>query len=130
MDLRVNGAGTASLGSVILTPGTPRAVAFQVTNQGDVAATLGAAMSATSSQTINDNTYARITPVASAAACTTGLGGTRSKIEAYSVANLDSLSAGQSKFYCVEFSLDPTTPASQSGQGVSVSINLSTQQKQ
>lgn len=129
MELRVNGAGSANLGPVNLTPTTARAVAFQVTNQGDVAATLGAAMSATSSQAINDNTFARITPVASAAACTTGLGGARSKVGSYSVSNLDALTAGQSKFYCVEFSLDPATPASQSGQGVSVTINLSTQQK-
>ncbi|RKW69409.1 hypothetical protein [Galactobacter caseinivorans] len=129
MDLRVNGAGTAGLGSVSLTPGTSRAVAFQVSNLGDVAATLGASMSAASSQAINDYTFARLTPVASAGACTTGLGGTRAKIDGYTAANLDALAAGQSKFYCVEFSLDPATPASQSGQGVSVTIKLTTQQK-
>lgn len=72
---------------------------------------------------------ARITPVANAAACTTGLTGTRQDLAAYSQSTLDTMVKATTQTYCLELSLKAGTPVSQSGQGLSFTMTMTGTQK-
>ena len=125
LTLQLNGAASASLGAFAVSPNAPVARVFSVTNTGDAPAALDAAIAATSAPTITSYTRARITPVATAAACTIGLGGAQAALNGYA-ATLPggSLAAGSTRWYCLEVSLDASTPATVSGQGLGFTLTV------
>lgn len=130
MSLQVNDAGTSTIEDATVAPQSPVAKPFTVTNVGSVPVTLDAAITATSSLDINSYTRALITPVANAAACATGLTGTRAVLPGYSRTGLDTLTPGQKKTYCLERSLADNTPVALSGQSVSFTLTMTSNQKQ
>lgn len=133
--LNVNGAASADLGDWAISPATPVAKAFSVTNTAPtgpaasvspVRVNLQAAISVTASSAITANTTAVITPVASAAACTTGLG-SPSVLSGYST-TLDVIAPGQTKFYCLQLGLATGTPVAQSGLDTGFTVTLTSTQ--
>jgi predicted ribosomally synthesized peptide with SipW-like signal peptide len=127
-DILVNGQRTSPLGTWNLTPATPAVRSFTVTATGDVPSTLSARITATTSQGITASTQARVTPVASAAACTVGLGGTLADLNGYS-APLGDLARGQTRTFCLETRLKDGTPVTQSGQGLSFTLTMTATQR-
>ncbi|WP_052460667.1 SipW-dependent-type signal peptide-containing protein [Microbacterium gorillae] len=123
-DLQVNGAASAGLGTWDLTPATPRAKSFTVSNTDDVPLQVSARAIVTSATAIAANTRARLTPVPSGSACTTGLSGALGALSGYAVAPLETIAAGATRTYCLELVLLPSTPVGQSGQGVSFTLTL------
>lgn len=128
LDLQVNGATTAALGTWNVTPATPVARSFTVSSTGDIPATLSAGVRATTSQAITANTQVRITPVTTAAACTVGLSGPLAALDGYSAPSLGSLTPGQTRTFCLELRLNPNTPVAQSGQGVGMTVDITATQ--
>ncbi|MGC3956102.1 MAG: hypothetical protein QM804_17980 [Propionicimonas sp.] len=125
LTLQVNGASSAALGDFAVSPATAVAKAFRVTNTGDAPATLAAGIAASSTPQIASRTRARITQVANAAACTTGLGGTQQALPSYAEAlGGGPLAASASRWYCLEVALVANTPVSTSGQGLDFTITV------
>ncbi len=129
LDLRVNGSSSAALGTWTVTPTTPVARAFTVSSASDVPSTLSASARATTSQAIIGNTQLRITPVASAAACTVGLSGPLGDVNGYSVSSLGRLAETQTRTFCLEVRLKAGTPVTQSGQGVGFALEVTATQE-
>lgn len=130
LSLQINGAVSADLGSWQITPATPAARAFAVSSvsEGRLTSRLVAVVTPTSGSAIIANTQLRITPVPNEAACTVGLAGPLADITGYRVTDPALLNAGETRYYCVEARLKAGTPASQSGQSVPFTVNLTTTQ--
>ncbi len=124
LGLQLNGASSAALGAFAVSPNTPVAKALSVKNTGDVPATLRAEIAATSTA-ITSYARARITPVASAAACEAGLSGSQKTLNGYDEPlSGGSLAAGATRWYCFEVALATSTPATVSGQGLTFTVTV------
>ncbi|MFT4134894.1 hypothetical protein [Microbacterium sp.] len=126
LTLQVNGSASASLGTFAVSPAAPIATAFRVTNTGDAPAALDAAIAATSTPLLASHALARITEVAGSEACTTGLGGPQAALPGYAAVLGDgaSLSAGATRWYCLEVALAADTPIAASGQGLGFTLTV------
>lgn len=130
LELAVRGTSGNNLGTWALTPATPVARAFTVASTGDVSATVSAKIAVTAAQPIATHTNARITRVAQASDCRTGLSGPQRALSGYEFAEAGHvLPAGQSATYCLELSLGTDTPAALSGQGVGFSLTINATQE-
>lgn len=124
LGMQLNGASSASLGAFAVSPNTPVAKPFSVAITGDVPATLRAEIAA-SSTSITSYARARITPVAGAAACEAGLGGSQKALNGYDEPlSGGSLAAGATRWYCFEVALATGTPATVSGQGLTFTVTV------
>lgn len=129
LDLTVNGASAATLGAYSVTPATAQAFPLTIANTGTSPVELTTTIAVTSAAEVADNMLARITPVASTAACVPGLTGTQSPLRDFTAAGFVSLAAGQSQLVCLEIALDPATPVALSGQSASFTATVTGIQK-
>ena len=125
LTLQINDSSSAALGAFSPTPNTPVAKAFKVTNTGNAPTALTATIAASSTPAITTYSLARITNVANAAACTTGLTGTQAPLNGYSTAAaFDTVAVGASRWYCLEIGLSSGAPASVSGQSFAFTLTV------
>lgn len=125
LTLRINGSSSASLGTFAVSPSSPAARAFSVANTGDAPAAIAAEIKAATNPPITSYARARITPVATSAACAAGLGGPQGPLNGYSAAlGGGALAAGATRWYCLEVALTAGTPATVSGQGLDFDVTL------
>ncbi|MFT4294497.1 MAG: hypothetical protein QM582_03690 [Micropruina sp.] len=130
LGLQLNGASSASLGNFAASPNTPVAKAFSVRNTGDAPASLDAEIEATSTPQITAYTRIRITPVANASACATGLAGTPAVLDGYAATlGGGTLAPGAVRWYCFEIALAANTPGTLSGQGLGFTMTVNATQK-
>ena len=125
LTLQINDSSSAALGAFSPTPNTPVAKAFKVTNTGNAPTALTATIAASSTPAITTYSLARITNVANAAACTTGLTGTQAPLNGHSTAApFDTVAVGASRWYCLEIGLSSGAPASVSGQSFAFTLTV------
>lgn len=125
LGIRVNGAASAALGNWNVSPATPIARAYQVSNIGDAPATLTTNIAvSTPMPALASHTQATLAPVANSAACTTGLSGTTAGLNGYSFTDPTPLNGGASRWYCLRISLPTGTPGSVSGQNLSFTATV------
>lgn len=129
MDLNINGAAVATLGTWQVTPAAPQARSFTVTNVSTVPVDLGASIATTSSTAITADTTARLTRLSGAATCTTGLAGTSGPLPGYAATGLGTLAAGQSATLCLEVGLRADTPVERSGQAAAFTLTVTSTQR-
>ena len=125
LTLLINDSSSAALGAFSPTPNTPVAKAFKVSNTGNAPTSLTATIAATTTPGITTYSLARITNVANAAACTTGLTGTQAAMNGYSTAAaFDTVAVGASRWYCLEIGISSGAPATVSGQGFAFTLTV------
>lgn len=129
LGLSVNGGSTATIGGYSISPGSPHARTFTVTNTGTVPVEIGATISVTSTDPIQDNMRARVTAVADSAECTPDLRGTRGDLNGYTVSEVAEIPSGQTATVCLELALDDATPLSQAGQSAAFTLTVNGTQK-
>ncbi|WP_141396672.1 hypothetical protein [Microbacterium gorillae] len=124
--LTINGtASGATLAAVAPAPATPKRVAFQVSNTGDVALALSSTIAVTApAPAIVGVTRAIVAPVADAAACAAGPAGTPAAINGHTVPTLATLPAGATAWYCLEVSIAPGSSAALAGQDLTYRLTI------
>ena len=121
--IQVNSLDIAQLGARQVTPAAPAYVAFKVTNTGTIPLQLSGTITAPATPAIVANTRVLVVPVASAAACTSAIAGTRADLSTYAT-TLNMIAANTTQDYCLELSLAPNTPAAQASQGFAYSMTI------
>lgn len=129
LQLQIQGSGSYNFGNFSVTPNTPVAKSFTLTNVGDVNVSLSAASTTTSGSQLVPNARIRITPVTSTAACVPGLPGQQGPVASYTNTNVGNLAKGTSSIYCLELSLDQGTSANFSGQSFPFTVTISGAQR-
>lgn len=124
LTLQINGAASAALGTWEATPNTPQAKAFTITNTGNAPASLTGTIAATTTPALTPYATARLTNVASAAACVPGLGGAQGVLNGYTTTAFDTIAVGATRTYCLEVGLAAGTPVSVSGQSLNFSLTI------
>lgn len=133
--LLIKGAPTAVLDGVRLDPATESRVLFDVTNSGDVALSLTAALRVTTTPApaIAANTRVLVAKVATAADCsaTKAPNGPRVAIDTWNAqgATIGTIPATPgAQLYCLVVALAPETPATQSGQSFNYTLTINGRQ--
>lgn len=125
--LTVNGvqnAVIAGLDASKLGPGMAVVSAVTVANTGAIPLTLAVTSSAVTAQTnaLAGELTVRLTPVATTAACTSGLTGPSGRIVGFTTPASAALAPGSSAIYCLELALDLDAPPSTQGGTTSFSL--------
>lgn len=120
--LQINGVTwptVALIGAMnALAPTRPTAKAFEVKNTGNVSLDLVASITTSAGAGLKDYLTVRLSPVASAAACTTTTRPTTA-FTAFTNVGVGSVSTGASQWYCLEVWLSASTPSALSGTSIS-----------
>ncbi|MDR2256004.1 MAG: hypothetical protein LBE25_08425 [Arthrobacter sp.] len=127
MDLSINGAGSAQLGTVGLDPLTPVALPFTVTNAGQAKARLSAAITAQDNSALA--TVMRIDVVPNPGSCVaSALGASAQRLASFTSSSLADLTAGTSRGFCLLLSLPAGTDAALSGTSVNFTLTMTSEQ--
>lgn len=129
LELQINGASSTDLGNLQASPLLPASRAFTITNVGQTPAELSGHIVATSTPSLLPHTLARLTPVASAAACTAGLSGTQSTLQGYASNSLGIINPNQTRWFCLEVGIVSGTSATHSGQSLNFTLTIDAEQR-
>lgn|GEM_PF-2747505 len=124
--LRVNDAASAPLAEATLSPATPAALSFVVSNTGD--APLGLSATANTAGSLGGDALAALVPVGSAADCTAGTAGSRVPLSGLDAASLGTLRPGSSSRLCLVLGLAANTPVELSGTGFTYTLTITGRQ--
>ena len=127
--IRIDGASTGVLGTRGLSPATPAAWAFTVTNTGDAPMTLAGTIATAAGAPVYGNAaQALLVPVANAAACTPAVSGTAAALNGYANPAMGAVAVGQTSWYCLVVSLPMGTSAAGSGSPLSFTLTVNATQ--
>lgn len=126
--IRIGDGTTAALPEKKLTPASPAAWAFTVTNTGEAPVDLTGRIAAPGGPSYAASARGALAEVVDAAACTSALGGT-SALNGYAKPALGSLAPGRTKTFCLVVSLPNPSPAAGSGSAHTFTLTIDAVQK-